>query len=78
VGFAPAGAVLSATGPHLGKPSAEASGSPPAALSNEEFNKRLNEMIKLPSWKRMAAPVTGETKFSPNEIDLRHVKIKLF
>jgi tripartite ATP-independent transporter DctM subunit len=33
---------------HLGKPSDEAFGSPPVALSNEEFNRRLNEMIKLP------------------------------
>jgi tripartite ATP-independent transporter DctM subunit len=32
----------------LGKPSSEASGLPPAALSDEEFNRRLNEMIKLP------------------------------
>jgi tripartite ATP-independent transporter DctM subunit len=33
---------------HLGKPSDDGSESPPAALSNEEFNRRLNEMIKLP------------------------------
>jgi tripartite ATP-independent transporter DctM subunit len=33
---------------HLGKASDDSSGPPPAALSDEEFNKRLNEMIKLP------------------------------
>jgi len=33
---------------HLGKPSDEGSRLPPANLSDEEFNRRLNEMIKLP------------------------------
>jgi len=33
---------------HLGKPPDEGTRLPPAALSNEEFNRRLNEMIRLP------------------------------
>jgi TRAP-type mannitol/chloroaromatic compound transport system permease large subunit len=33
---------------HLGKPSDEGSRLPPANLSDGEFNRRLNEMIKLP------------------------------
>ena len=33
---------------HLGKPSEDDSRLPPAALSDEEFNRRLNEMLKPP------------------------------
>jgi tripartite ATP-independent transporter DctM subunit len=33
---------------HFGRTSGDASRLPPAALSDEEFNRRLNEMIKLP------------------------------
>jgi TRAP-type mannitol/chloroaromatic compound transport system permease large subunit len=33
---------------HLGQSAADRSRLPPVPLSNEEFNKRLNEMIKLP------------------------------
>jgi tripartite ATP-independent transporter DctM subunit len=33
---------------HLGRPADDGSRLPPATLSDEEFNRRLNEMIKLP------------------------------
>jgi TRAP-type mannitol/chloroaromatic compound transport system permease large subunit len=42
---------------HLGKPSEEGSRLPPANLSNEEFNRRLNEMIKLPEPEMDRGPV---------------------
>jgi hypothetical protein len=33
---------------HIGRPADDGSRLPPATLSDEEFAKRLNEMIKLP------------------------------
>jgi len=33
---------------HLGKPADDGARRPPATLSDEEFNRRLNEMLRLP------------------------------
>jgi hypothetical protein len=41
---------------HPGKPAEENSRAAPAALSDDEFNRRLNEMIKLPEPETDAAP----------------------
>jgi hypothetical protein len=41
---------------HPGKPPQEGSRLPPAALSDQEFNRRLNEMIRSPEPEADASP----------------------